>query len=111
VKISSFSAPTAVMRAVFSLLIRASVTLSIVRLVQFASIFFIGQRTKDRSASEQSEEVTCKEHTKAAHSKVTGKQNNMAYEACQRWSLSSLFDNTMSYKITSLVEMVHHDLA
>jgi hypothetical protein len=26
-------------------------------------------------------------------------------------SLSSLFDNTMSYKITSLVEMVHHDLA
>jgi hypothetical protein len=60
----------------------------------------------------QSAEVTCKEHTKTAQSQVTVLLlNNMTYEACQRWTLSSLFDNTMSYKITSLVEMVHHDLA
>jgi hypothetical protein len=71
-----------------------------------------GQRTKDRSASVQSEEVTCKEHTKTAHSQVTVRAaKQMTYEACQRWSLSSLFDNIMSYKITSLVEMAHNDLA
>jgi hypothetical protein len=39
VKKSSFSVPTAVMRAVFSLLIRASVTLSIVRLFAISKNF------------------------------------------------------------------------
>lgn len=39
VKKSSFSVPTAVMRAVFSLLIRASVTLSIVRLFAVSTNF------------------------------------------------------------------------